>query len=367
MNIKCIGCGATIQTEDANKKGYIDPNVLKNHKESFYCKRCFELKHYNKDTKVTVSLSDYIANLEKIKKDNGLIVFIVDAFDLEGTLINSINKIFKSENILLVLNKVDLYINSIKPNKIVAYVRKYIKEKNIKVKDIMIMSAFNVDDIESLYNKIMELHNNRNIYFVGTTNVGKSTIINKIIEKYTGEEDIITVSNTLNTTLDNIYIPLNDKNYIIDTPGLIDRNNLIYFIDKKTLEFITPKKYVKPKTFQLNPGQALFIQGFVKINFISGERSSFISHFANNVLIHRTKLENADNFYNEHKFDVLIYPTEEEISKLGKIVKKKVKVIKDQKIDIAISGLGFLTVSGTGYLEVEYFNNVRVITRKAMI
>lgn len=367
MNIKCTGCGATIQTDDVDKKGYIDPNVLKKHKKSFYCKRCFDLKHYNKDTKINVSLSDYIANLEKIKKDNGLIVYIVDAFDLEGTLSNNINKIFQSENILLVLNKVDLYINSINSNKIITYVRKHIKEKNIKVKDMLIMSAFNNQDIEKLYDKIIELHGNRNIYFVGMTNVGKSTIINKIIEKYTGEEDIITVSNTLNTTLDNIYIPLNNKNYIIDTPGLIDRNNLIYFVDKKTLEFITPKKYVKPKTFQLNPGQSLFIQGFVRINFIEGERSSFIGHFANNVLIHRTKLENANKFYDEHKFDVLIYPTADEISKLGKIVTKKVKINKDAKIDIAISGLGFLTVSGNCYLEVEYFNNVRVITRKAMI
>lgn len=367
MNIKCIGCGATIQTTDKNKKGYIDPKVLESHPESFYCKRCFDLQHYNKASNITVSLSDYIANLEKIKKDNGLIVYIVDAFDLEGTLIKGINNIFKSENIILVLNKVDLFINSIKPNKIVNYVRKYISEKSIKVKDIMIMSAFNNDDIEALYNKILELHGNRNIYFVGMTNVGKSTIINKIIEKYTGEENVITVSNTFNTTLDNIYIPLNEKNYIVDTPGLIDRNNLIYFISKETLEFITPKKYVKPKTFQLNPGQTLFIQGFVRIDFVEGNRSSFITHFANNILVHRTKLENADKFYDEHKFDVLHFPTKDEIAKMGNVVTKKVRVHEDQKIDIAISGLGFLSVYGECYLEIKYFNNVRVITRKAMI
>ena len=39
MNIKCTGCGATIQTDDVDKKGYIDPNVLKKHKKSFYCKK----------------------------------------------------------------------------------------------------------------------------------------------------------------------------------------------------------------------------------------------------------------------------------------------------------------------------------------
>ena len=231
----------------------------------------------------------------------------------------------------------------------------------------MLMSSFNDNDIDNLFNKIKELHNNKNVYFVGMTNVGKSTIINKIIKKFTGEEDIITVSNTLNTTLENIYIPLNDDCYIIDTPGLLNRNNLIYFLDKKTLEYITPKKYVKPKTFQINPGQTLFIQGFVKIDFIEGERSSFVTNFSNNVLIHRTKLENSNEFYEKHKDDILLFPTKSEREKLGNFVTKKVKFNKDNKIDIAISGLGFVTVFGTGYLEVTYFNNVKVIVRKAMI
>ena len=52
MKIKCIGCGATIQTENVNKKGYIDKKVLENRKDQFYCKRCFDLKHYNKDSKI---------------------------------------------------------------------------------------------------------------------------------------------------------------------------------------------------------------------------------------------------------------------------------------------------------------------------
>lgn len=367
MNIKCIGCGATIQTENINKKGYIDKKVLENKTDNFYCKRCFDLKHYNKEMKIQTSLDEYLINLKTIQKDKGLIVYIVDIFDFEGSLIYNINDIVNSNNILLVLNKVDLYLDSLNKNKIKNYVLKYLKEKEIKIKDILLMSSFKDDDIEMLFNKIKEMHNNKNVYFVGMTNVGKSTIINKIIKKYTGEEDLITVSNTLNTTLENIYIPLNENCYIVDTPGLLNRNNLIYFLDKKTLEYITPKKYVKPKTFQLSPKQSLFIQGFVKIDFIDGERSSFVTNFSNNVLIHRTKLEKANEFYENHKDDILLYPTKKEREKLGVFVTKKVKFSKDNKIDIAISGLGFITIYGTGYLEVTYFNNVKVIVRKAMI
>ncbi len=367
-NIKCIGCGATIQTDNINKKGYIDKKVLENKKDDeFYCKRCFDLKHYNKETKIQTSLDEYLLNLQSIKKDKGLIVYIVDAFDFEGSLIYNINEIINSNNILLVLNKIDLYLDSLNRNKIKSYVLKYLKEKQIKIKDIMLMSSFNDNDVKLLFDKIKELNNNKNVYFVGMTNVGKSTIVNKIIKMFTGEEDIITVSNTLNTTLENIYIPLNDECYLIDTPGLLNRNNLIYFLDKKTLDCITPKKYVKPRTFQLSPKQSLFIQGFVRIDFVDGEKSSFVANVSNNVLVHRTKLENASEFYEKHKDDILLYPTKKEREKLGNFVTKKVKFNKDNKIDIAISGLGFITVYGTGYLEVTYFNNVKVIVRKAMI
>ena len=367
MNIKCIGCGAVVQTENKNKKGYIDKKVLENKKDSFYCKRCFDLKHYNRENKVETSLDEYLKNLQEIKKDKGLFVYIVDLFDFEGSLIYNINDIIGSNNILLVLNKVDLFLDSLNKNKIKDYVLRYLKEKQIKIKDLVLMSSYNDDDVFNLYNKILELHNNKNVYFVGMTNVGKSTIINKIIKNFTGEDDIITVSNTVNTTLDNIYIPLNDDCFIVDTPGLLNRNNLIYFLDKKTLEYITPKKYVKPKTFQLNPEQTLFINGFIRIDFISGERSSFVGNFANNVLVHRTKLANADSFYDSHKDDVLLFPTKLERQKLGNFVTKKVNFTKEQKIDIAISGLGFLSVYGTGTLVVTYFNNVKVIVRKAMI
>lgn len=367
MNIKCIGCGATIQTENITKKGYIDKKVLENRKDSFYCKRCFDLKHYNKAMNVETSLDEYLKNLQEIKKDKGLIVYIVDLFDFEGSLIYNINQILDSKNILLVLNKVDLFLDSLNKNKIKNYVLKYLKDNNIKIKDLFMMSSYNDGDIVELYNKIRTLNENKNVYFVGMTNVGKSTIINKIIKQFTGEEDLITVSNTVNTTLDNIYIPLNEECFIVDTPGLLNRNNLIYFLDKKTLEYITPKKYVKPKTYQLNPGQTLFVQGFVRIDFLEGEKSSFIGNFANNVLVHRTKIENADNFYEMHKDDILMYPNKKEREKMGKFVSKIFNINTTEKIDIAISGLGFMSAFGTGKIKVTYFNNVKVIIRKAMI
>ena len=68
--------------------------------------------------------------------------------------------------------------------------------------------------------KIEQHRKGRDVYVVGVTNVGKSTLINAIIQEITGDKDIITTSRFPGTTLDKIEIPLDDGSYIYDTPGL---------------------------------------------------------------------------------------------------------------------------------------------------
>ena len=364
---KCLGCGAIIQTEKPNEKGYIEKEVYLKHQENFYCKRCFELRHYNRNYEYPFNSEDYHKNLEKIKQDKGLIVYVIDLFDLEGSLINNINQIFNTKKILIVLNKVDLYLNSLNINKIETYVRQYLKARNVSYLDLVIISSFKNSHIAGLITKIKEYKENRNVYFVGMTNVGKSSIINQIINHFTRNTDLITVSNTMNTTVDNIKIPFDDQTFLVDTPGLVNPKHLMMFIDKKTLDIITPRSFIRPKTFQLNPEQSLFIAGFLRIDFISGSKSSFVTNFRNDLLIHRTKLENADVFYQEHLDDILHIPNSEERKRLGGNKQIKVDFDLNEKKDIVISGLGFVSVYGYGQLVIKTFDNIDIVIRKAIL
>jgi hypothetical protein len=111
--------------------------------------------------------------------------------------------------------------------------------------------------------------------------------------------------------------------------------------------------------------QALFIGGFAIIKFISGTRSSFVVNMPNALVIHRTKLENYSDFYEMHKDDILKIPNAEERKKLGDFKKHQFSFEND-KIDICISGLGFITIAGCGEVEVECFENINVSVRKAI-
>ena len=366
MDIKCMGCGAIIQTNDENKSGFIDPKVLEKHHEEFYCKRCFNLRHYSKNNRIDLDEDDLKKEIEVIKKDKGLVCLVADSFDLEGTIHPRINELLESNNILLVLNKYDLYIKDLNLNKLLDYVRGYLKKNSIKVKDLVLISAKKEIGIDELIEKINSLRNGKNVYFVGMSNVGKSTIINKIIASYTGDNDVITVSNTINTTLANIYIPLDKKSYIVDTPGIINHNNLVYYLSEQTLKAIMPSSYIKPINYQLDPEQSLFISGFLRFDFLKGEKSSFTCYFGEGNVIHRTKLANADSFYDNHKYDILKYPDAGEIKSLGEIHTRKIVLKKGIKTDVAYAGLGFISLSGEGEVELKYYSKIKVVIRKAI-
>lgn len=367
MKEKCLGCGAFLQTTNPNAKGYINKEVYEKRQGDCYCERCFTLRHYKQNREYPFDHEAYQQNLNKIARDKGLIVYVVDLFDLEGSLMPNINQLFQTNDILVVLNKVDLYLNSLNIHKIETYIRQYLKQKKIKYLDLQIISSFKPSHIISLVEKIKEYRNHRNVYFVGMTNVGKSSIINQIIKHFTKQNDLITVSNLMNTTLDNIYIPFDDKSYLVDTPGLINPRHLMMFIDKETLDIITPKNYIRPKTFQLEPEQTLFIVGFLRIDFVFGSKSSFVTNFRNDLLIHRTKRENADMFYEEHVDDILKIPHPDERKKLGGLKTIEVDFDLNEKKDIVISGMGFVSVYGFGHLTLKTFKNVDIVIRKAIL
>ncbi|EGF48839.1 GTPase YqeH, partial [Lacticaseibacillus rhamnosus MTCC 5462] len=71
--------------------------------------------------------------------------------------------------------------------------------------------------VDELLTAIEKYREHRDVYVVGVTNTGKSTLINRIIKQLTGVEDLITTSRFPGTTLDRIMIPLDDGQSLIDT------------------------------------------------------------------------------------------------------------------------------------------------------
>ncbi len=363
---KCKGCGVKIQTTEPNKPGYLREDVYEKNPHNFLCERCYNLQHYNKNIKIAIDEKEFLENAKKIAQTNALVVNVIDIFDLEGTVIRNINELFPNNKILMIANKFDLFLRSNRPTKIKRYVYDYLANKNIKTNGLIVASAKEEVSAKKIIMAIEKMAEGKDVYFFGTSNVGKSTLMNSIMYA-TDENDVfrLTVSNNPGTTLDVVDVKLKNGLNLHDTPGIMNKTQITSYLDNDSLNRVIPKKFIKPQVYQLNPKQSLFIGGLAIINFLEGEKSSFVLNFSNGLIIHRTKLANAMEFYNEHIDDILKIPTPEERERLGSL--KVTKFDFDGKKEISISGLGFIGLTGKGKVSVLTFENVGVTMREPLI
>lgn len=366
--IRCIGCGALLQTTDKNKSGYTPKAALEKGLETgeVYCQRCFRLRHYNEIQDVHLTDDDFLKLLNEIGSKDALIVNVIDVFDFNGSLIPGLHRFVGKNPVLLVGNKVDLLPKSQKRGRLTQWLRERAHEAGLRPTDVVLTSAMKTNEIENLKDMIEKYRNGKDVYVVGVTNVGKSSLINQIINSSAGVKDLITTSQFPGTTLDQIEIPLEDGKSLIDTPGIIHRHQMAHVLGAKDLRLIAPKKEIKPKVYQLNEGQTLFFGGVARFDFIKGNRSSFTCYVSNDLNIHRTKLEKADELYQKQKGELLQPPRNEEKESFPELVRFEFSI--KEKTDIVFAGLGWVTVPEVGVVVAGWApKGIDVLIRKSII
>lgn len=298
----CLGCGIKLQTLNEEELGYTT------NKEDSICKRCFRLKNYGEYKSVSLDNNDYQKIINSIPKCS-LIVFVADIFFLNLT------KLPTSSNVLLVLTKYDILPKSTKEEKIIAK----LKKDYPNIIDIIIVSSLKNYNIDKLYNTLNKYSKKKDIYLIGNTNSGKSTLLNKLIKNYSeNKTPNITVSMYPSTTLDKVEIKLNDLT-IIDTPGLIEEGSFINILSPKDLKKVTPKKEIKPKSCQVTGRGSILIDKFARIDYETNEPNSFVIYTSSTVVSNFISLKN-----NTYK-DLMPY-----------------KYYLNSNQDIVLPGLGFI-------------------------
>ncbi|SDN44504.1 ribosome biogenesis GTPase YqeH [Alkalicoccus daliensis] len=344
--IICAGCGVEIQTEKPGETGYAPASALQ--RDVIICQRCFRLKHYNEVQDVSLTDDDFLRMLNQLSSREALIVKVVDLFDFDGSWLSGMPRFIGNNQVLLVGNKVDLLPKSVKRPKVINWMKRQAKEYGLKPVDVTLMSAASGEAVLETAQAIDKYRKGKDVYVVGCTNVGKSTFINQLLKEFgAGDGPMITTSNIPGTTLDMIDVPLDDDSTLYDTPGIINHHQMAHLVTKKDLKIISPRKEVKPKIYQLQQAQTLFFGGLARFDFIEGDPQSFVVYMSNELTIHRTKLEKADNLYQNHVGGLLTPPNAEELDEFPPFKEKEWKMPKE-KVDLVFSGLGWVTVNGEG-------------------
>lgn len=367
----CKGCGALIQQEDSTKPGYVSEEILKKlGPKKVLCQRCFRLRHYSDVITYKVSNTDYLNVIKRISEEDALIVKIVDIFDFSGSFVPAIKRLTGNEDVVLVGNKMDLLPKNVKEERILSWLKQMLATQGFSVLDSILISAKYGMNMDALMDMIEKYKGKRNVYIVGSINVGKSKLINQILKRYLGEPtDVLTVSYQPRTTIGLVGFPLLDGTKIYDTPGVINKHQYMHYLSRPSYKRTVPKKEIKPLVFQLKEGQTLFFGGLARLDIINGEfadRVSVVTYFANTLNIHRTKTERADSLYEEKLYSLLTPPASED-EDVPTWVSHEFKIRDNAKYDIVISGLGFVTLRAPFYIKVHAPFVVGVYSRPAII
>ncbi|KGE18673.1 ribosome biogenesis GTPase YqeH [Paenibacillus wynnii] len=367
LPVKCSGCGIKLQTENKEIPGFI-PEVAYD-RDPVICQRCFRIKNYNEASSVSVNQDEFLRLLSGIGEKNALVIHIVDLFDFEGSLISGLQRFVGNNPVILAVNKVDLLPKVTNLNKMRNWVQQRCKEHGMKTEEIILCSAKRNQGFDRLLESVTELRGQRDVYVVGATNVGKSTLINRLISDYSDLDQELTTSQYPGTTLDTVKIPLDDGHYIIDTPGIVYPWRYSELVERQDLDAVMPAQTLKPAVYQLNEGQSLFFGGLGRFDFVQGERQSFTCFISGTLKIHRTKLERADALYQEHRGELLSPPGTDRMDKLPQWQRHEFRINRGSNTDIYVSGLGWIKLNSTegAVIAIHVPKGVKVLTRPSLI
>ena len=191
----CTGCGAVMHCTVPDLPGYLPSEKYKqltenNQLRNAICQRCHLLKHHQKALNVQMSKEEYRHIVSRIRKKKALVLLILDLLDIPDSIIpDLLDLIGKNKHIVVLGNKIDLlpgdsdgYLKRIK-----GQILQYCTEVGIlvdnNIKGVHLISAKTGYGIENVISSLQSSWKYKgDVYLVGTTNAGKSTLFNTLLE-----------------------------------------------------------------------------------------------------------------------------------------------------------------------------------------
>ncbi len=341
MNKKCEGCGVYLQTNNNNQPGYIR-NI-----NNELCDRCYQIKNFNKDINNNFTINEIKNIIINNIKNYEDVILVIDICNFNASFNKDLLNILKDKNIIVLVNKMDIFPKIVNHEKI----KKWIKNNlPVNIKEIFLVSATKKMHIDNVLNYLKKT-NIKTIPILGMTNVGKSSLLNAIINSVEKNQKQVMVSYYKNTTLGIIKRKISGIEFL-DFPGLINITNIQNYLDVISLKKVYPKKEYQQKIYQIKPHNALIISSVFNIEILESENLSISVFTSNQINIHRCKSDNIQTLLATHQFsDFFTLPLQAEKDNFGSFQSKIITLAAQQMI--YINGLCFMTFNNKKPIKIK--------------
>ena len=353
--LRCYHCGAILQCEKENEKGYIIPESL--HRATpiqiIYCDRCFEtMKAFNNSELEQKVDQEVLKILDDAFATDALIIWVVDLFSFNGTLNSEIAKKVKKLNVIVVGNKRDLFPLNVKDESLVEYLNVTFNAYGIKPKYVRLLGATNKIDSKELIDSMNTARKGHDVYMIGNSTSGKTSIINRAMKGFENKttRQIKTITYP-GTSVNVLEIPLSRSSFFYELPGISQTTSATGKLEKDVVRQIVPKKAVKFITRTMSAGDALMVGSLAAFEIIKGKTTNYRFYSAEGVETRKVQSKKLDDYINENNIRRFARPVSERLVSFLDYDMFEYAMENDKKWhDIAIEGLGWLSFIAQGQM-----------------
>lgn len=344
---RCSGCGVILQADNAEQAGYVKDI------SHDLCLDCFNLKHYSKVNSVTIHTGD----MPQIKEE-ALIVYVLSINHLSLRLKYRLDRHFPNSPVILVINHIDTLEPSVNLNRMIQQIRREANRLQMKFVDVIPVSALQDKYVDVLIESIGHHQKNRNVYLVGFQNSGKSLLFKRIASHLNLETTVLSGKKP-GLTLADFDIPFQGCR-LVDTPGIYLKGSIASFLPYESYKDLIIETRVKPKIYQLNERQSLYLGGMCAVSYLEGGFKGIACYASPAMQIHRTKYD--ETYEKFHQMQPSMKHTIEGV----KFVKNTFRLEPDQAFELAISDIAMIHIKGKAAIEVYAPDTMRIVLEEAL-
>ncbi len=349
---RCYHCGVVLQTENKDEPGYITKEIKDKYPQGLLlCDDCFKNERFNITPKANDNIdSEYQTILDEIKKKKALVVYVVDVFSFEGSFVSKLNKELEDIDCLAIANKADLLPENTDYEHVLEYVTHQLRMAKLNVLSTVLVSSNNGFNIDLMYENIIKYSKNRDVYFIGASESGKSALIQEFLKRFKNNTNkLITTYTFKNTELRGFKIPFNKNNYIFETPGFNPINSMRSKVDKQSLIAINPNKSIKPKAVKIAVNNFVFLGGLAAIQLLKGEKQTINVFVSDKVTVDKTRFNDVRSAQNKIK-KKKVYPLSSTLKTLTDFDAFDIEIKEEGNRDLGILGLGWISFKGNNQI-----------------